>query len=511
MKKRNAEIILLLGFVLLKFILQYLLVNDLYDLHRDEYLHLDQADHLAAGYVSVPPFTSWNSVVIQLLGGSSFWVRFFPALYGALTLVVVWQLVGALNGGLYAKVLAASALLLSALLRINMLYQPNSFDVLCWTLVFYLTIRFVQTQASKWLILLGLVVGIGSLNKYNLIFLLIGLLPALALSPHRTVFLNRYFYVALLIALVLILPNVIWQFQNGLPVIHHMSSLQETQLQNMSRLDFLKDQIIFFLGAFYLILAALVALAVYEPFKPYRFVGVTYLLVIVLYVCLRAKGYYAIGLYPVLIGFGSVYWEYLFRTGWKRYLRPVWIIGIVAAFVPVVTAVFPVKTPVQIHANAARFKSLNLLKWEDGKDHTLPQDFADMLGWKELADKAALAFAQVPEAEKPYTLVLCDNYGETGAVNYYAHGRLNPAVSFNADYVHWFPMDKPIKNVVLIKEAGEEPLEASEKWLFDSVTRIGSIENPYAREYGASVYLLTGARPELKDLLQKRISELTTH
>ncbi|KKX47100.1 hypothetical protein L950_0228290 [Sphingobacterium sp. IITKGP-BTPF85] len=28
-----------------------------------------------------------------------------------------------------------------------------------------------------------------------------------------------------------------------------------------------------------------------------------------------------------------------------------------------------------------------MLTWEDGKEHQLPQDFADMLGWKELAKK----------------------------------------------------------------------------------------------------------------------------
>ncbi len=509
MKKRTLEIAILYGFVLLKFVLQYTFVNDLYDLHRDEYLHLDQGDHLAAGYVSVPPFTSWVSWLIWHLGGSAFWVRFFPALFGALTLVVVWRLVDALNGKIYAKVLAMTALVFSALMRLNMLYQPNSFDILCWTLVFYLTIRWTQDHASRWLWALGILIGIGILNKYNLIFLLIGLLPALALSSHRRIFSDKYFYFAILLVLVIILPNVIWQVQNGLPVIHHMSSLQETQLQNMSRVDFWKDQFIFFLGAIYLIIGAFVGMIVYAPLKPYRFVGVCYGLVMLLYTYLQAKNYYAIGLYPALLGIGSVYWEALFATGWKRYLRPVWLVATAGLFLPFVNVVFPIQAPQQIAADAARFKSLNLLKWEDGKDHTLPQDFADMLGWKELADKSAAAFAQVPEKDRPYTLVLCDNYGETGALNYYARGRINPAVSFNADYINWIPFDKPITTVLLIKEPGEEPLQESEKHLFASVKQMGSVENAFAREYGARIYLLQGAKPELKTLLQDRYKQLT--
>jgi hypothetical protein len=48
---------------------------------------------------------------------------------------------------------------------------------------------------------------------------------------------------------------------------------------------------------------------------------------------------------------------------------------------------FPIKSPAEIHANDKAMKNLGMLRWEDGKDHALPQDFADMRGWKELAYK----------------------------------------------------------------------------------------------------------------------------
>ena len=64
-----------------KFLLQYILVNPYYELHMDEFLHLDQAKHLAFGFISVPPLTSVFSKIIFLLGGGLFWIRFFPALF----------------------------------------------------------------------------------------------------------------------------------------------------------------------------------------------------------------------------------------------------------------------------------------------------------------------------------------------------------------------------------------------------------------------------------------------
>ena len=91
----TKKTIVLTGFVLAKFILQYILVNPEYELQRDEFLHLDQANHLAWGYISVPPVTSWISVIILFLGKSLFWVRFFPALFGAITLLVVWKAIEA--------------------------------------------------------------------------------------------------------------------------------------------------------------------------------------------------------------------------------------------------------------------------------------------------------------------------------------------------------------------------------------------------------------------------------
>jgi hypothetical protein len=57
------------------------------------------------------------------------------------------------------------------LMRINMLYQPNSFDILTWTIIFFLLIKFIQSEKTKWLWFLSAIVSVGFYNKYNLIFI----------------------------------------------------------------------------------------------------------------------------------------------------------------------------------------------------------------------------------------------------------------------------------------------------------------------------------------------------
>ncbi len=123
----TKKTIVLIGFIGLKFLLQFLLLSSEYDLHRDEYLHLDQANHLAWGYLSVPPFTSWTSYIIQLLGNSIFWIKFFPALYGVLTIYIVWKAIEELNGNLFSLILGATCVLFSALLRLNTLAVSTQF------------------------------------------------------------------------------------------------------------------------------------------------------------------------------------------------------------------------------------------------------------------------------------------------------------------------------------------------------------------------------------------------
>ncbi|MGE6353157.1 ArnT family glycosyltransferase [Flavobacterium sp. NPDC079362] len=501
----NKKTIILLGFIILKFVLQYVLISPEYDLQRDEYLHLDQAHHLAWGYLSVPPVTSWISYIIFLLGNSVFWIKFFPALFGALTLLVVWKTIELLKGNLYALILGSTCILFSVLLRLNTLYQPNSLDVLCWTGFYYVIIQYISTKKPKWLYIGAVVFAFGFLNKYNILFLLIGLLPALLFSNQRKVFAEKKLYFALILGLLLILPNLLWQYNNQFPIVHHMKELSETQLVNVDRLDFLKEQLLFFIGSFPVILAALYALLFYKPFTKYKLFFTSLIFTLAVFIYFKAKAYYAIGLYPVYIAFGAVFLSQTLQSGWQRYLKPVFIIIPLLFFIPMYHVVFPNKSPEYIVKNPEQYKKLGMLRWEDGKDHDLPQDFADMLGWKELARKTDSVYALIPN--KKETLVLCDNYGQAGAINYYTKKGIK-AVSFNADYVNWFNLDIRYKNLIRIKNYEENSTEFQKTSpFFQSSVIAGEITNKYAREYKTTIFVFANAKININKRIEAEIKE----
>jgi hypothetical protein len=501
----SKKLIFLWFFILVKLFFHCWLINPIYDLHRDEYLHLDQAKHLAWGFYSVPPVTSWVSWIILQLGNGVFWIKFFPALFGALTMVVVWKTIEVLRGNLFALSMGAIAVICSGILRMNILYQPNSLDILFWTLFYFTIVEYISTNNKKWLLYAGIVFAFGCLNKYNIAFLLLGVLPAMLLTEHRKIFTSKYLYISVAIAVAILAPNIIWQYQNNFPVIHHMKILTVTQLVNVNRMDFLKEQVIFFIGSFFILIAAFISYFTYPPFYKYRLLFWAFVFTLLLFVYFKAKGYYAIGLYPIQLAFGSVYLEKILNNGWKYYLRPVTIAIQVLLLIPILKIGFPIQVPATIQQNAQAYKDLNLLRWEDGKDHSLPQDFADMLGWHELAAKVDVTYDQIDDSA--HTLVLCDNYGQAGAINYYSKHKNIKAYCMEGDYYNWFLHDeKEIKNIVLVRTRRDTAINLDrEKLFFTTVTPAGKIENKYAREQGTSIYTLKNAASprRLREILIK--------
>jgi hypothetical protein len=501
--------IILIGFIIVKFVLQYFLYNDTYDLHRDEYLHLDQANHLAWGYQSVPPVTSWVAYLIKLLGNSVFWVKFFPALFGALTILVVWRAIEELGGSTYALILGSTCILFSVLLRINFLFQPNSLDVLCWTTIYYLLVKYINSGKTTWLYIGSLVLAVGFLNKYNVVFLMIGLLPALLLANTKKLFLKKELVIPGLLALLLILPNLAWQYNNDFPVVHHMKALVSTQLVNVERGSFLKEQLFYFIGSLPVIFAALYAFLFYEPFTKYRLFFWSLIFTLAVFVYFRAKGYYAIGVYPIYIAFGAVFIGNALHKSWKKPLQLV-LVAIPVFFYMYLFNIITIKDPEYILTHKSNFEKLGLLRWEDGKNYDLPQDFADMLGWKELAEKVNAIYNKLPKPER--IMILCDNYGQAGAINYYSNNKQVRAVSFNADYINWIDTNITVQSFIRVKtySVGEDELKETSPY-FQAAYKADSIANPLAREYRTAVFVFINPNVDVMQKIKEEIETVRQH
>jgi hypothetical protein len=268
---------------------------------------------------------------------------------------------------------------------------------------------------------------------------------------------------------------------------------------------FLSDQILMNLPCVFIWIAGLY-IVIFRERKKYQIFAWAYLTVIVLLLYFQGKSYYALGAYPILFAFGAIQLE-RFATLHSK----VWAFAFVA--IPVVAGTFmiPLLLPVWKPQKLAQFyqkaqmEKTGLLKWEDLKNHPLPQDFADMLGWKEMAAKTAKAYSSLTEDEKNNTIIFADNYGQAGAISYYANKyHLPKPYSANASFLYWMPDSLRIHNIILITD---DENEMQHPFLKDFTTVIlsDSITDKYAREKGSLILILKGANDKMNDMFNQKI------
>jgi hypothetical protein len=454
-------------------------------LQRDEYLYYQQGLHFDIGYLENPPLLSYLGMISSWLGGSVFWIKFWPSLLGALTVIITCLLTAEFGGRLFAQFIAGLAILTGAYLRMHSLFQPNILDIFCWSLSVYFLVRFIKTPENKFLYGFVLSMAMGWWSKYSIVFLAGGILIALLLSRHRTLFLHRKTYAALLIGLLLIAPNTWWQYDHKWPLVHHMQELQQTQLKFLSPADFIKDQLLYLIPVVFIWIAGLIWL-----FKQaqWRFLGWAYFFVIIFLVLGRGKSYYSMGIYPMLLAAGGVAWQQWSER--KKWMRPALVILIIAFSLPFVPMLLPVWEPAKLAAFYKKNKigKTGLLKWEDQQEHPLPQDFADMLGWKELSEKAERFYHSLPDSTEANTIIYCRNYGQAGALKFYGKEGWFKAltISDNGSFLLWMPGRLWFKHLLFI--GSRMPGEDDEVFQhFQSVTVIDSVTNIYSRQLGDKI------------------------
>ncbi|HVM87881.1 MAG TPA: glycosyltransferase family 39 protein [Puia sp.] len=506
MQKLNRFLYLL---AIIKFILPFFLQNTVYEPHRDELLYLAEGRHLAWGFLEVPPLLSVFGWLTNLFGNSMFWIKCWPSLFGALNFILTGKIILSLGGRLFALLLGFLPFVTGAYLRVHYLFQPNFLEIFFWTLIAYSCIRYIQTQKNKWLYILGVSIGLGMMSKYSVAFFTVSVLLGLLMTRQRIVFRNPHLYYAAIIALLIFLPNLIWQYIHNFPVVHHMKELQETQLQYVNPTGFLIDQLIMNFPCVFIWITGLAWVGFSRNAKPFGFLAWSYFFVILLLLIGHGKNYYSLGVYPVLFAFGAYQLE---QVSQKRlyFLRYVFVAFVAFISYYAIPLLLPLFEPVKLAAfyRERHLEKTGALKWEDLKNHPLPQDFADMIGWKTITEKTVKVYNSLPEEEKSKTLVKSDNYGLCGALNFYGAKMGLPEVySYSASFVLWMPDTFNVRNVITI---GEEMPDSTKNVLryFESVSVKDQLKDSLARENGSKIILwYHGNAAVLSKFLKDEIAE----
>jgi hypothetical protein len=468
-----------------------------YGIHRDELLYLAMGKHLRLFAMDFPPGIALIANVERLFGDSLVAIRFAPALAAAAIILMASALAREFGGGRFAQVTAAIAVAIHPLfLRPGTLFQPVVFDQFWWTAALLALAQFERTRDRRWWIAIGVIGGLGLLTKFSILFIGFGVLVALLIDD-RGALRTRGPWLALAAALAIGSPSIIGQIRLGFPLRAQMEALRQQQLVHVSFASFLSWQLL--LGPSLFLAAAGAVWFVRAPAaRPYRTLGLSCIAVFATLFVLRGKPYYVGPIYPTLFAAGAVW---LGQTGPSALARAgrVAAVGAIALYgVLIMPNGLPILPPPAMARYGAALGISAVTRTNRGTMLRLPQDFADMIGWPERVALVAHVFDSLPPEKRAEAVLIGENYGEAGAIDFYGPRLgLPPAVSAAGSYWFFGPGDKP-GDVVISLGVSREDLEK----FCASVTAAGRITNDWTveEEQDVSVYVCERPRVTLQAL-----------
>ncbi|UOE46789.1 glycosyltransferase family 39 protein [Mucilaginibacter sp. SMC90] len=496
--RKSTYVYFVLIFVFIKVVLNLFAISN-FGFHRDEFLHLVLADHLDWGYKEVPPFIAiLAKISITCFGNSVFAARLFPTLFGGLIVLLTGLIVIEFGGKRFAITLACLSLIFApAFVASQYLFQPVVFDQFWWVLTVWLLIKYLNTTDVRYLYWLGAAVGLGILTKYTMLFFTVSLLAGILISKQRKLLFNRHILGAAVITVVIVLPNLIWQIRHHMPVFTHMKTLQQEQLDYITPTNFIKQQLLINGVALFVWLNGLAFLIFSFRLRNFQFLALAYALIFFFLLMMDGKSYYIFGAYPMLFAAGAFGFERLLKTN-GYVLRTALIILFTlpnALLLPILLPVLPMNQTLAFFRFAdkylppVRFSMI----WEDGKKHATTQDYADMLGWDDMAALVDKAYKSLSPEDQKQTIVYADNYGEAGALHHYGKRYGYPdVISLNSSFTLWAPDSLKCKYMIYVDEDGGKNIkEFVEGKMIGSFTKVGEVTNPLAREKGTAVFIIT--------------------
>ena len=426
---RNGTAIVIL-FAALKLII-HLATNSQYGFNRDELYYLACSEHLDFGYVDHPPFTPILAFIVRhTLGGSLFMLRLLPAIAGALMVLLVGIMVRRLGGGITAQIIAALCVIVAPIfLSMGILFTTNVFDQLFWTVCFYLLILMLKGNNLRYWLTIGTILGVGLLNKYSMLFLAIGLLIGFLLTSSRKMLFTKQFIYAVAIAIVIFIPNIIWQINHDWPTLEFLKKSVINRMPNVSPFEFIRSQFFAFNPVVFPVsIIGLAYLLFSKKAQRFRALAWIFVTVFVILAFQRSKDYYLAPAYPVIWAFGAIALERFASGRPRKWLARVTIAALIisgAVMAPLALPILPIE---QADSYGRRFG--------DG----LHPVFSDMLGWENMVKTVAGVYNELPAEERANCAVMANNYGQAAAIDFFGgkYG-LPKSISTHNSYWLWGP------------------------------------------------------------------------
>ncbi len=380
----------------------------------------------------------------------------------------------------------------------------NSFCYLLWAGAVYLIIRILDRPHPRAWIFLGIVTGLGLLNKIDFLWFGAGLILALLLTPLRKHLATIWPYLAGLIALLIFSPYIAWNIGHDFAHLEFIRNALATKYSGLTRWDYVLTLflilnplsiVIWLSGLYYYFLS--------REGRKSMALGIIFLTAFAIpFIQGSSKSEYAAPAFPALFAAGAVVIEKITRASRRSWLLASAAVALVGSGLVLAPLARPL-LPVEAYVRYADLLGLKPTSSEDKELSELPQFYADMFGWEDLARNVSRVFLSIPEAERTQTVVLAGNYGEAGALEFF--GRAYPlprVICAHNSYWIWGYGDAGFQTVIVL---GRNPEDLQHD--FAEVARAGTHTCRYCMPYEdhLPIFLCRGLKrpmsevwPELK-------------
>jgi len=481
-------------------LLLHLLTATRYGFFRDELYYIACARHLDWGYVDQPPLvplTAWFS--LHVVGSSLFALHVIPALCGAGVVVLTGYQAYQLGGKRYAMGLAALGIALAPVMVINAhLLTTNIFEPMLWMGCASVVIRIVQTGNQKLWLWFGVLAGIGLQNKYSIVVFGVGVVAGLLFTPERKAFLKPWIWIAGGVALIIFLPNLMWNIHRDWPFVQLMHNIRaegrDVQLNPVAYL--LQQALMMGPLAAPLWLGGLGWLFFGAEGKRYRVLGWAFTAQLAIFMILHGKDYYSAPSYPVLFAAGGVAAERWFSRTRRTWLKPTYVLLLVVGILLLLPVIAPVLSVEQYLGWQRAIHFTPPANEVSHRRSPLPQYYSDQLGWEQMVAEVARIYNSLPPDVRAKTAIKADNYGEAGAIDFFGpkYG-LPPAICFHQNYWYWGLHGWRGESMILLGEGRPEHLPE----VFERVEKVGRFDVPYALER-FDIYWGQGLKVDLNEV-----------
>jgi hypothetical protein len=473
----------IVGYIAAAKFLLHLATAGFYGLFIDELYFLACGEHLAWGYVDMPPLTAFQAWLARgLFGDSPYSIRLLPSLAGAGIVFLAGALAREMGGGRFAQGLAALAAFSAPIYMFTCSYlSMNSVEPVIWMGCALVILRIIRTGETRLWLVFGALGGIGLLNKQTALLFCFALVAGLALTPERRLMASRWFLLGGALAFLIELPNLAWMIEHHFPHLELLANIRRNGRDaTMGLVGFLWFEVLLLNPvALPLWLLGLWRLLRRGDTLRFRCLGWAFLVTFAILALTPGshKSYYLAPAYPMLFASGAIaleaWWSRPRREGFKAASAvTLGLAGLILA--PMAMPLLPPET----YLDYTRTLHLSQPRIENRSTNALPQFFADRFGWPEMAATVARVYDALPPEERARTAIFGNDFGQAGAIDFYGPALgLPKAIGNHLTYWYWGPRAYTGESLIILGDT----VEGASKW-FDSVEEVAVMNHPYTME-----------------------------